>query len=200
MAVFTDIVGVDVVRILSRCVSAVVALHAISVDIGMVERRRYPGQWRVAGIAFERRLNVIGVFAGGDRSVMALGTTALYVVVIHHRHRAPEVRHMTVFAHVVRINVHRTFPRCGGPVMAGGTVIHYSFVGEGRRYPGESGMTGIALLCCGNVRGILARSNIVVMTGGATAHHMGVVDHAGWLPELSGMAVFAHIIGLDMIG
>ena len=70
MAVFAYVAGQNVVLILARCFSAIVATNTIGRVIRVIKRRRYPAIGRMAGVTVIAAGYAALVFADGNRIVM----------------------------------------------------------------------------------------------------------------------------------
>jgi len=100
MAVFTDVRGLYVQRILPDGFSTVVAAEAVVGDVGMIKEDREPANGAVAVIAVVTTGDVGRVLAGRRRTVMAGTAAADNLRVIDHCWWDPYRRAMAIFADI----------------------------------------------------------------------------------------------------
>ena len=153
MAVFADVVGIDVIDRFAGGIRAVVAGGAVVNDIVMTERGGSPGQRRVADIALQRSLHMTDVLAGRRDTIVTDTATALDVGVIHHQHRAPQIGGMAVLTDVVSRDVVDRLAGSRDAIVATAAAVNDAVVREVGRRPRQRRMTSVALRIRGNVVG-----------------------------------------------
>ncbi len=111
MAVLAHIGGLNVCRVLTGGVSAVVARDTVRRYIGVIEIRREPADRRVAVVAVLPAGDVRGVLAGCNDAVMTISAGAQNLCVIDTKRRYPDVWGVAVFTDVSRGNMRRILAR-----------------------------------------------------------------------------------------
>ena len=96
MAVFANGCRLYVRRVLAGCVRTVVAIRAAARDIQVIEVGWNPTRCCVTVVAVVAALNMIGVFAGRDISIVARATTSQHAQVVNREYGAPVARRMAV--------------------------------------------------------------------------------------------------------
>lgn len=137
VAIFADVGCLDVGRSLADGIGAVVATNAVIHDVDVVEVGGQPRDCRVAVIAVNAARDMRWVFAGRYCAVMTGAAGANDLGVVDEVGRYPDVRGMTVFAHIGRLDVRQVLARSVGAVMAAGTVARNIYVVEICRQPAD---------------------------------------------------------------
>jgi len=96
VAILAEISRLYVVRVLARCIEAVVAAGTATRDAGVVEHDRDPGRAGVAVVTLFAGLRMPRWLAGCRNAVVAAAAATAYGRVIHVGNRAPRGRRMAV--------------------------------------------------------------------------------------------------------
>lgn len=98
MTCLTGTAGLNVRHVLAGGIHAVVATGTTAAHTGMIKTCRTPGQRTVTGAALAGCAHMGRRFAGGDRTVVARGTSTDDLRVIHLARWLPQSCAMTTFA------------------------------------------------------------------------------------------------------
>ena len=98
VAIFTDVTGQNMSRVLAGRVRTVMAARAIAGDIDVIKVRRHPAIGGMTVVTAVAARNVGRVLAGCDTAVVAGLTGADNLSVIHHSCRRPKIHAMAVLA------------------------------------------------------------------------------------------------------
>ena len=198
VAIFANIGGLDVHRILARRAVAGVTRGAAADDTGMVEVRREPCHRGMAIITVIAAGDVGGILARSDNAVMAGTTGAQHLRVVDHVCRRPQVTVVAVLTDFGGLDMCRVLARRLDAVMAACTVGHNVGVIKSGREPSCRRMTIVAIVAAREVGRVLARGDYAIVARAASTDDLGVIDECGRLPERCAVAIFANIGGLDM--
>ncbi len=130
---------------------------------------RHPCIRAVAKTAVLRGIEMPRVLAGCCRAVMAGRTGAKNLVVVHRRHRRPDVGTVTVLADVGCLHVSGALASGIAAVMAAEAIVDDIGVVEVRGCPCNGGMAVVTVIATGDVRRVFAGRLDAVMTGTASA-------------------------------
>ena len=141
-----------------------------------------------------------GWFAGRDSVVMAGGTEANDLAVIHPRggHRGPGLREfvMAILAVVGGRHMPRALARRDDIVMAEDAIIDDQRVVDPRAAaPGHGGVAFLAIVAGGNMGGMLAAGDAVVVTANAAAAHFVMIHPQRRPPAAGAVASLAAFAG-----
>ena len=137
VAILTDVCRLWVQWPLTCRIGAVVAVHTIAHNIGVIEVRWKPGNRCVAVIAVVTAGDMCRVLAGRSRAIVARSTGANHLCVVHRKGGYPGVRCMTVFANLAGLNVRQVLSRGIRAVVATGTIASDVHVIEVRGQPAD---------------------------------------------------------------
>jgi len=137
VAILTDVCRLWVQWPLTCRIAAVVAVHTIAHNIGVIEVRWKPGNRCVAVIAVVTAGDMCRVLAGRSRAVVTRSTGADHLCVVHRKRGYPRVRCMTVFANLSGLNVRWVLARGISTVVATGTITGDVYVIEIRGDPAD---------------------------------------------------------------
>ena len=157
MAEFAVVRRLDVRRVLSGRVSAVMAVDAVSGDIDVVEIRRKPRHSRVAVITVVATLDVILRLAGGDNAIVTGAALTDDLGMVNRIYRCENVRRVAVLANVRRLDVCCVLPGRIRSVVTVEAITRDVHVIEIGRQPSRRRVTIVAIVSTGNVIGRLAR-------------------------------------------
>ncbi len=141
VAVFTTIVGGNVIVILSSCFRSVVATDAVSRHPAVVEINRGPIIGHVAVFAGVWTLDMVVALARRCCSVVTAGTGPNDRAMIDPRHRTPAVGDVAVFTTIVGGNVIAILSSCFRPVVTTDAVSRHAAVIKPCGTPGACHMT-----------------------------------------------------------
>jgi len=154
----------------------------------------------MAQTAVLRGIEVTRVLAGRYCAVVAGGTGSKHLIMVHGGHWFPDGRVVAVLADVGRLHMQRALAGSFGAVVAAEAVVHDVDVVEVRRYPGDGGVTIIAIVTAGDVGRVFASRSNAVMAGAAGTNDLGVVNGKHGHPHIAAVAVFANVAGLNVRG
>ncbi len=179
---------------------SIVTVATVSGDAGMIEIGGNPadrGMTIVTGIA---AIDMCRILAGRDRAVVTAvaGTNNLRVIDSHCRRKGNHI--VAVLAYQGGLYVCWVLADGVGAVVTAGTIAGDVHVVEIGRNPSASGMTIIASVATGQVRGMFAGCGHTVMTRTATADYLCVINSVSWHPDSRVVAVFADIAGQNVSG
>ena len=123
VAVLADITCLNMLRILTGRIHAVVAIDAIARNVQVIEIRGQPGNGRMTIVASIATGNVRRVFAGRGNAVMTRAAGANDLQMVDRRRWRKHIRAVAVFADVAGLNVGKAFTGSGHAVMAGAAGI-----------------------------------------------------------------------------
>jgi hypothetical protein len=109
VTILAHVCGKNVRRVLAGCVRTIVAIRAVARDIYVVEVSWSPTRCCVAVVTVIATLNMTGVFASCDISIVTGTTTPKHTQMIDREYRAPGARSMAVLADGRRLEVCRRF-------------------------------------------------------------------------------------------
>lgn len=198
VAIFTNVRCLNMHGVFAGRIRTVMAIHAVAHNIHVIEVRRHPGNGGVAVFTVIAARNMCRMFASGSNTVVTGATTAQHLGVVDGDCRRPYRRAMAVLANVRCLNMGRALACCICAVMAGRTVARNIDVIEIRGYPGDCGVTAVAVIAACNVRRMLASCGSAVVTGATAAQYVSVVNSRHGLPMRRGVAVLADIRCLNM--
>ena len=126
--------------------------RTVTGDQRVVEVGRHPTAGRMTIGTVIGTGDVIRPFACGDIAIVATETTALHIGMIYLRCGTPAGDTVTAFTDLGRLDMSPMFTRCGGTVMATGTVAGHTCMIVGARSPGDRIMAALTTLTVsGNV-------------------------------------------------
>jgi hypothetical protein len=147
----------------------------------------------VAIFADTGRLYVSRASADGVGTVMAGATGSQDLGVINRRYRSKNVGGMAVFADIRCLDMGRILACRLYTVVAAHAVTGNICMVENCRYPTDGTVTVVASVAAGYVRWVLADGSDTVVTGGATAKHLGVIDTDRRYPDCRAVTILANI-------
>lgn len=160
---------------------------------GMTIVCRRPTVGAVAHIALQCRTEVVGVLAGGNRTVVTGRTGTEHLGMIDRYHGRKYVGRMAVLADVCRLRMGRVFTRRVGAIVATEAITRDIYMVEIRGQPADGAVAIVAIVAAGNVVGTLAFRNPTIVAGDTRAKHLGVVHHKHREEYRCAVAVFANI-------
>ena len=149
----------------------------------MIKVGRYPCIGRVTVITLCRGRQVINILAFGSDTVMTTRTSTQHLEVIYRHRRNPGGVAVAVFANVGRTDMLETLAGRGHAIVTTATGFGRRGVIEARGQPGIGRMTVITLYRGCQVINILAHGDDAIMTTGAGAQHLEVVDRDHGIPD-----------------
>ena len=196
MAIFTDIAGRDMRRLLAGGGHSIVTAAAIANDAKMIEVGRNPPSCRMAvitgiGTGYVRRM-----FAGGSYTIVAGSTGAddLSVIDCHYWRKGDNA--MAIFANCRGLNMRSVLAGRLCAVVTADAIACDIDVIKVRRSPGHSRVAIVTGISAGDVRRILTGCDIAIVARLAGSYDLSMVDHGRWRPEVHAMAIFAYSRGL----
>lgn len=200
MAILTDIGGVDMAAVLTRCRGAVMAAETVDGNTPMIEVGWYPATGGVAQITGVVARHVVRRLTGRCGAVVTAVAGADDIRMIDPDHRYPGGVAMTILTHIGGLDMRRILTGCRRTVMTAGTVCRRAGVIEGGRHPGCCRVAQITGVVARNMARVLACGRGAVVAAVAGADDIGVIDPDHRNPGGIAMAVLAHIGSLDMCG
>ena len=198
VAVLANVGCLRVCRVLADCVGAIVAANAVAVDVYVVKIRRQPCNCAMAVVAVVTARNMRRVFASCGNAVMAGAATTKHLGVIDHHHGRKHTCVVTIFTYVGCLRVCRVLADRVRAVMTVAAIARDGCVVEECGQPAGRGMAVIASIAAGDMCRRLAGGNDAVMTGVATAEHLGVINSHHWRKYIRRVTVLADIRGLNV--
>ena len=122
MAVFADIRCLNVVRVLTDRLRAVVTTDTVARDIQVIEVRRQPANRAVTIVTGIAAGDMRRVLANGNGAIVAGDASPDYLGVIDGQYWRKNIRRVTVFADVRCLNVRLVLANGIRAVMAAGTI------------------------------------------------------------------------------
>ena len=138
-----------------------------------------PGICHVADVALLVGNEVSIVLTCRRIAVMAGRTGTQHLRMVDYRYGRPGRRGVAVLTHICRRHVCRVFAGRVGAVVAADAVARDIHVIEIRRDPGDGCMAVVAVVAACDVRRVLARGGVAVVTGEAGPEDLRVVDNIG---------------------
>ena len=184
MAVLADVGGLHMRWAFARCVGAVVTTGTIVDDVGVVKRGGRPCNRRMAVVAVISTADMRRMFAGCRHSVMTRATRTDYLRVVNGKHGYPDVRCMTVFADIARLNMCLILARGICAVMAAGTIARDVDVIEIRGQPAGRRMAVVTVVATVNVILVLAARDDAIVAGSTGPNHLCVINRINGSPDV----------------
>jgi len=198
VAVLTHIRRLNVHRVLTDCVRAVVATEAVRGDVDVIKVRRYPRNGCMTIIAIVAAAYMCRVLAFGNRAVVARAAGANDLGMVHLVGRCKGDRVMAIIATVGSVNVLRVLANRNSPVVAGTACANYlRMVHLVSRSECHIVVTVLANITGLDMRWVLACGVNAVMAVEAVVHDIGVIESGG-NPARGCMAVIAVIAAIDV--
>ena len=122
VAVLTQVVGLDVLGVLSGGGGAVVAAGAVAGHVAVIERRTRPAVGGVTVVAGVAAGDMVGGLAGGHRAVVTREAGPDDIGVVDPQHGNPGGGAVAVLAQVVGLDVLGVLSGGGGAVVAADTI------------------------------------------------------------------------------
>lgn len=199
VAVITIISTRNVVRVLTGCDSAVVAGTATTQYLCVIYGERWqPDGRRVAVFANIGCKRMSWRLASRGYAIMAITAIAGDICVIEIG-RQPASRRVAVLTHITAGDVRRRLAGCGHAVVTAYAIADDANVVEVCGHPACGRMTVIARVAAGDVRGRLARGNRTVVAGSTGTNDLSMIDSRRRSKSDHGVAVLAHIAGVDVV-
>lgn len=117
---------------------------------------------------------------------------------IDGQHRHKSVGGVAVFTDIRRQNMCLVFAGRVGAVMAAHAIVSDDGMVEVRGYPGDCGVTVIAVVAARNMSRVFAGCRYTVMTRAAAAQNLCVVNGEHWLPYRRSVTILANNRRLNM--
>ena len=199
VAVLAEIRRRQVRRVLACCGHTVVATRTWLHRIGMVEVRWYPARGRVAVVAVIAARDMLRMFAGRYRSVVAGAAGADYLGVVDRDDRRPDRVGVAILTDAGRVDVRRRLAGRRQAIVTARACVDDIRVIEIHRRPADRRVAVVAAIATLNVLRMLAGRDRAVVAGEADTDDLRMVDghHRG--PCGDGVAVLADVRRLDMI-
>lgn len=185
-------------RALSRCVTAVVTIHATIRDVGVIEVRRSPGNGRVAIIAIIAAGNMRRMLARCGHAVMTGLACTDHLRVVNREWRNPDVRPVAILTDVAGVDMSNVLAGRIAAVVATAAATRDVGMIESCRSPGDACMAVIAIVSAFDMCWILTGGHNAVMTGLACAKYLRVIDRQCRHKGIGCMTVFTDVAGIDM--
>jgi len=166
MAVFANVGGLRMLRILASSVDAVMAANAVAGNVGVIESRRSPGDGGMAIVTVISAGNMGPVLAGCRYAIVTGATGTQHLRVVNGEYRRKCIGGMTVVTDVCRGDVLLVLADCIGAVVTGvaGTE-DLRMVNRKYRRKCIGGMAVLTDVRCRHVPLVLAGRVRAVMTG-----------------------------------
>jgi len=198
VAILADVGRRRVRRTFAGRVRTVVAAHAISRDISVIEIGRDPGDCRMAVVAVVATRYMSTVFAGGRCAIVAGAASANYLRMVDRECRQPGIRRVTILADIRCLDVILALACRVDTVVAADAVARDIDMVEIRRQPACRRVAILAVVAAGNVGCILPGRDHAIVTGTAGADHLCVVNRIDRCPDIRIVAILANIRRLDV--
>ncbi len=179
MAVFADSRGLDVGWRLTRSVSAVVAVGAVTRDVHVIEIRGQPANRGMTIVTISSAVYMCRGLPGRYHAVMTGPASSEYLRVIDGERRRPNIRCMTVFADIGRLNMGERFAGSFDAVMAADAVTGDIDVIKVCGQPANCGMTIVARGVAGDMGWVFASCRDAIMARATGTQYLRVVDRIG---------------------
>ena len=176
VAIFTQIIGINVVIVFAGRNGSVVATGTIGSIGRVVKGGRYPARSPVTVIAGIRALDMGSMFPCGNVAVVTGKAGTQYISVIDSNSGYPAGIPVAIFTQIIGINVVIVFAGRNGSVVATGTIGSIGRVVKGGRYPARSPVTVIAGIRALDMGSMFPFGNAAVMAGEAGAYNIGMID------------------------
>lgn len=165
VAVFADIRGLDMGRILTNRVVTVMATGTVVHDVGVIERCRYPANGCVAIVAVIATGNVRWRFSCRNRTVVAGRAGAHYLGVVHDIDWRKKDIVVAVLADFRCLDMRRVLADCVATVVAAEAIARDVDVIEIGRSPRVGCMAVLTIVAAGDMRRVFTRGKSAIVAG-----------------------------------
>lgn len=152
----------------------------------------------MAHIALFCGAEVILVLPDSGDAIVTGSTRAQHLRVIYGKHRSKNVGRVAVLADIRCLNVCLVLARCVRAIVTTHAVPGDVDVIEIRRQPADGTVTIIAIIAAGNMVLAFPFGDYTVMTGTASADHLGVINEHYGHEHRRAVAIFTDVGGIDM--
>ena len=199
VAVIAVVAACDVQQVFATCCRAVVAGHAGTNYMRMIDRvGRRPERVVVAVLANVACIDMRWVLARRNAAVVARRTRAEYLRVVDKIGRRPDDAIVAALAYVSRIDVREVFAGNLRVVVTANAVVGDASVIECRRNPRIRGMTVVTGITARKMRRVFTGCRCAIVAGEACTDDLRVIDGVRRCKGDSVMAIDAQISGVDM--
>ena len=193
VAVFAEVTGLDVCRVLAGRIYAIVAVDAISGDIQMIEIGWQPPRRGVAIVTGICARQMIQVFARCGNAIMAGTALTDNLHVIDDVRRREGIRIVAVLTDNGRLNVGRVFACGGTSVVAATAVVEDIRMIEVRRQPGGACVAVVAACAARDMCWMFASCRNAVVAGAIFAQYLSMINRDCRCPNIRAVAVLADV-------
>jgi len=193
MTVFADVRRFHMSRVLADRFRTVMTAETVAANIDMVKVGRQPTKRAMAVVAGRTTGDMGWVLAGRNDPIVARATGPDNLAVIDRHDRHKDIRRMTIFADIRRLNVRQTLTGCIGTIVATDAVAADVDVIEVGGNPADRTVTVIAGIFAGDMRCVLATGDNAIMTRPAIAYDLCVIHRYDRDERSARMTILAHV-------